>query len=84
MELEVFRAWTVFGAVVVATTALVWAVFELRHNRRVLANQIAALRRSVYHMENQLVQTQPMYQCDNFAQRQPGRRANSADPMALN
>ena len=84
MEFEVVRAWTVFGAVVVSTAAIVWAVFELRLNRRVLANQIAALRRSVYHMENQLVQTQPMYQCDNFAQRHPAKRTNSTDPMALN
>jgi len=72
MEIEVFRAWTVFGGIMISATALIWAVLEVRHSRRVLVNQIAALRRSVYHMEDQLVHTQPMYQCQNFVrQREP-------------
>ena len=82
MDLDHFRAWLAFGLILICALALIVVIFELRRNRRVLSNQIAALRRSVFHMEDQIVRTQPMYQCQNFnRQRQP---ANGGDHTALN
>ena len=70
---EAIRQWCVFAGTLTMLPLMLWLIFETRRSRLVLGNNLDRVRKGVSHMEDNLVQTQPMFQCDNFS-RTPARQ----------
>jgi hypothetical protein len=67
------RDWCIFVGALTMMLLMLWLILETRRSRLVLGNNLDRVRKGVSHMEHNLMQTQPMFQCENFS-RVPARQ----------
>ena len=70
--MEAIRDWCIFVGTLTMLSLMLWLILETRRSRLVLGNNLDRVRKGVSHMEDNLMQTQPMFQCKNFS-RMPAR-----------